>query len=188
MKKSEKLKGKAVAENRKKQYIRYAIAAAAIIVVLSLVVFYLFNPSVAKNGDTVMVYYTGSFENGTVFDSNVDGDPLIFQIGNGSVIAGFEEAVIGMSVNSTKTVHIPVDKAYGPRRDSLIHVVNRSNLPKDIEPVVGKVYTITRNSDGAVSRIRVTNVTADTVTIDENHLLAGQNLTFTIQLAGFYST
>ena len=100
--------------------------------------FYLFNPFVAKKGDTVMVYYTGTFENGTVFDSNLDRDPLIFTIGNKSVIPGFEEAVIGMAVNSTKTVHIPVDKAYGPHLDSLVHVVNRSRLPQDIEPVVRK--------------------------------------------------
>jgi len=187
MKKSEKLRGKVAAAERKKQYTRYVIFGAAAIIILSLIMFYLFNPSVAKTGDTVMVYYTGSYENGTVFDSNVDGDPLIFKIGNGSMIAGFEEAVIGMSVNATKTVHIPVEKAYGPHRDNLVHVMNRSALPNDIDPVVGQMYAITRETDGGVSRVLVTNVTAYTVTLDENHLLTGQNLTFTIRLAGFYN-
>jgi peptidylprolyl isomerase len=186
MKKSEKMKGKTAEANRKKQYTRYAIGAAAVIVVLIIAGFYLFNPTVAKNGDTVMIYYTGSYENGTVFDSNVDGDPIVFTIGNKSVIPGFEEAVIGMTVNSTKTVFIPVDKAYGPHLDSLVHVVNRSTWSPGVEPVVGNRYTVTRKTDGAVSHVLVTNVTNDTVTIDENHMLAGQNLTYTIRFAGFY--
>lgn len=185
MKKSEKLKGKAAVANRKKEYTRYAVVAAAVIVILIVAGFYLFNPSVAKNGDTVMVYYTGTFENGTIFDSNLGRAPLIFTIGNTSVIPGFEEAVIGMSVNSTKIVDIPVDKTYGPHLDSLILVVNRSTLPKDIEPVVGKFYTVQR-SDGAAAQVRIINVTNNTVTFDQNHLLAGQNLTYTIQFVGFY--
>ena len=133
-----------------------------------------------------MVYYTGTLENGTEFDNNLDRDPLIFTIGNNTVIPGFEEAVIGMTVNTTKTVHIPVEKAYGPHLDSLVQVVNRSNLPADITPGVGKFYTITRDADGAVARVQVINVTKDTVTLDSNHKLTGQNLTFTITLAGFY--
>lgn len=186
MKKSEKLKGKTAVSNQKKQYTRYAGAAAAVIVVLLIVGFYLFNPFVAKNGDTVMVYYTGTLANGTVFDSNVDGDPLIFTLGNNTVIAGFEEAVIGMTPNSTKTVNIPADKAYGPYREDLIQVINRSVLPSDIEPVVGHTYTIERKADGAVAYIRLLNFTNETLTIDQNHLLAGENLTFTIQFIGFY--
>jgi peptidylprolyl isomerase len=186
MRKSEKVKGKSAGENRKEIYTWYALGAAAIIVVLLIVGFYLFNPFVAKKGDTVVVYYTGTLENGTVFDSNIDRDPLIITIGNGNVIPGFEEAIIGMSVNATKTVYIPVEKAYGPHLDSLIHVVNRTNLPPDMEPEAGKFYTITRKADNAVARVLILNVTSDTVTLDENHMLAGQNLTFTLRFAGFY--
>lgn len=186
MKKSEKLKGKTAVSNQKKQYIRYAGAAAAVIVVLLIVGFYLFNPFAAKNGDTVMVYYTGTLANGTVFDSNVDGNPLIFTIGNHTVIAGLEEAVIGMTPNSTKTVNIPSDKAYGPYREDFIQVINRSALPSYIEPVVGHTYKVERNADGAISYIRLLNFTNETLTIDQNHLLAGENLTFTIQFIGFY--
>jgi peptidylprolyl isomerase len=186
MRKSEKVKGKSAGENREKIYTWYALGAAAIIVVLLIVGFYLFNPFVAKKGDTVVVYYTGTLENGTVFDSNIDRDPLIITIGNGNVIPGFEEAIIGMSVNATKTVYIPVEKAYGPHLDSLIHVVNRTNLPPDMEPEAGKFYTITRKADNAVARVLILNVTSDTVTLDENHMLAGQNLTFTLRFAGFY--
>ena len=88
MKKSEKLKGKTAVAERKKQYTRYAVAAAAVIVVLLIVGFYLFNPFVAKKGDTVMVYYTGTLENGTDLYSNLERDPLIFTIGNNTVIPG----------------------------------------------------------------------------------------------------
>jgi peptidylprolyl isomerase len=186
MKKSEKIKGKAAVAARKTQYTQYAIAAAAVVVIVLLVGFYLFNPFVAKNGDTVMVYYTGSLENGTVFDSNLDRDPLIFTIGNKTVIQGFEEALIGMAPNSTRTVNIPVDKAYGPYREDLVQVVNRSILPSDIEPVVGHTYSIHRKTDGTVAYIRLLDFTNDTLTIDQNHLLAGKNLTFTIQFIGFY--
>jgi len=186
MKKSEKLKGKAAVTERKKQYTRYAVAAAAAIVVLLIVGFFLFNPFVAKKGDSVMVYYTGTLENGTVFYSNLEQGTFNFTIGSNTAIPGFEEAVIGMTVNSTKTVNIPFDKAYGPRLDSLVHVMNRSELAKDMEPVVGNRYTITRKADGAVSRVEIVNVTNDTVTLDENHMLAGQNLSYTIHFAGFY--
>jgi peptidylprolyl isomerase len=187
MKRSEKLKGKNAAANRKKQYTRYAVAAVAVIIVLLVVGFYLFNPFAAKTGDTVMVYYTGAFTNGTVFDSNFDGDPLIFTIGNHTVIEGLEEAVIGMTPNSTKTVNIPVDKAYGPYREDLIQVINRSVLPGDIEPVIGRTYTVQRKADGAVTYIRLLNFTNETLTVDQNHLLAGENLTFTVQFIGFYN-
>ncbi len=185
MKKSEKLKGRAAVADRKRQITRYAVVAAAVIVVLLVIGLYFSSPSGVKNGDTVMVYYTGTFENGTVFDSNLDRDPLIFTIGNGTVIPGFEEALVGMAPNTTKTVNIPAEKAYGPYRGDLILVMNRTALPKDIEPVAGGLYTI-RRDDGAFARVRVLSVTNDTVTLDQNHLLAGQNLRYTIRFAGFY--
>jgi len=186
MKKSEKVKGKTAVLTRKKQYSLYAGVAVAVIVIILVAGFYLFNPFVAKNGDTVMVYYTGSFENGTVFYSNFDEDPLIFTLGNKTMIPGFEEAVIGMAPNTTKTVNVSFDKAYGPYRKDYVLVMNRSALPEDIEPVVGNYLSIQRREDGAVAKVRITKVTNDTVTLDQNHLLAGQNVTFTIRFAGFY--
>ncbi len=185
MKKSEKLKGKAAVATRKKQYTGYAVIAGAVIVILVLAVLFLSNPTVAKKGDTVMVFYTGTYENGTVFDSNLEREPLTFTIGNGNMIPGFEEAVIGMSVNSTNTVQIPAEKAYGPRLNSLVHVVNRTSLPADLEPLAGNYYSLTRSADDAVVRVLVLNVTNTTVTLDENHMLAGQDLTFTIRFVGF---
>jgi peptidylprolyl isomerase len=91
-----------------------------------------------------------------------------------------------MTSNSTKTVNIPADDAYGPYREDLIQVINRSVLRGDIEPVIGRTYTVQRKSDDTVAYIRLLNFTDETLTVDQNHILAGENLTFTIQFTGFY--
>lgn len=182
MKKSEKVKGKEAVAVRKKKMTQYAIGIVVVLIVIAAIAFYVFNPFVAKSGDTVAVYYTGSLDDGTVFDSNTNATPLVFTIGKGTVIPGFEEAVIGMAPNTTKTVHIPVAKAYGPYDESLVHTVNRSSI--DIEnPVVGERYSVRRTSDNAVAYIKIINITPTTYTLDENHELAGKDLTFTITLA-----
>jgi peptidylprolyl isomerase len=183
MKKSEKIKGKERVAGKKKQTMLIAAAAIVIIIIGAVSWFLFFNPSVARPGDTVSVYYTGTLDDGTVFDSNMNGSPLIFTLGKGFVIPGFDEAVTDMSQNTTKTVHIPSEKAYGTFNAKLIQVINRSAFPNNIVPIVGEGYTIRRN-DGAVSYVKIINVTKDTITVDENHELAGKDLTFTITLAG----
>ena len=140
------------------------------------------SPVVANTGDTVSVYYTGTLDDGTVFDTNVNVTPLTFILGKGTVITGFEEAVAGMAVNDLKTVKIPPEKAYGTYNSSLVHVLNRSALPANMTPVAGQYYSIKRTTDGTVSVIKIINVTPTTITWDENHELAGKNLTFTIQI------
>jgi peptidylprolyl isomerase len=104
----------------------------------------MFNPFVAKSGDTVDVFYTGTLDNGTVFDTNVNTTPLTFTVGKGMVIPGFEEAVIGMAVNEVKTVWIPPEKAYGSYNSSLIQTLNRSAFPADTTSFVGQFYSIRR--------------------------------------------
>jgi peptidylprolyl isomerase len=121
-------------------------------------------------------------ENGTVFNSNVNGTPLTFILGNASVIEGFRDAVTGMMVNEEKTVTIPYDKAYGPYNSSLVRVVPRMGTLGNKTFIVGQTYTIRRTSDNALSVVKILNVTRDTVTWDENNLLAGQNLTYRIKL------
>jgi peptidylprolyl isomerase len=182
MKKSEKVKGKEAVVARKKLYPKLAMIGAAGILVLIIGGYVLLNPSGAKSGDMVTVEYTGSLPDGTVFDSNVNQTPLTFIVGQGRVIKGFEEGVIGMEQGQTKTVNIPVDKAYGPYNDALVHVVNRSTLPDDVKPEIGNLLTITRKTDGAVARVKIINVTPTTITWDENHELAGKDLVFTIRL------
>lgn len=185
MKKSEKIKGKEAVAARKKRHARYGIIAVAgiiVIIIIAVFGFVLFNPFVAKVGDTVSVYYTGKLDDGSVFDTNVNSTPLVFTLGKGMIIPGFQEAVSGMAVNDEKTVRIPSEKAYGSYNSSLVHIVNRSALPVNMTPVVGQFYTIRNTVDGSASVVKIINVTPSTITLDENHELVGRNLTFSIKL------
>ncbi|NOR78361.1 MAG: peptidylprolyl isomerase [Methanophagales archaeon] len=135
----------------------------------------------AKIGDTVKVHYTGKFGDGMVFDTSIDDEPLEFRIGESQVIPGFEEAVVGMNPGESKTVNIPVDKAYGPHRDDLVQVVDRKQLPTSVKPEIGQPLE-GRQPDGEIVVATVTDVTESRVTLDANHPLAGKSLTFEIQL------
>ena len=183
MKKSEKLKGKQVVALKKKKQLQYGMLAGAGVIIIAVLLLVIFNPFVAKAGDTVNIYYTGTLDDGTIFDSNINGSPLTFTVGKGMVIPGFEEAVIGMAVNNEKTVRIPPEKAYGLYNASFIHVINRTAFPSNLTPVVGQYYSVRSTLDGSESSVKVINVTAATITLDANHALAGQNLTFSIRLA-----
>lgn len=137
----------------------------------------------AKSGDTVAVHYTGRLENGTVFDTSREGEPIEFQLGSGTVIEGFEEAVTGMEVGEQREVRIAAEDAYGQRREELRVDVARDQLPDGIEPEVGQMLAVQVTPDQqAVARI--TNVQDDSVTLDLNHPLAGEALVFDIELVG----
>lgn len=135
----------------------------------------------AKQGDDVKVHYTGRLEDGTVFDSSQDRDPLEFTLGEGQVIPGFEEAVQGMGEGESKTTTIAADEAYGPRRDDLILPVERDRFPEDVDPEVGQPLQMQTN-DGQVVQVVVQEIKDGTVMLDANHPLAGQDLTFDIEL------
>ena len=139
------------------------------------------NAAQAKNGDTVQVNYTGKLADGTVFDSSVGREPLEFTLGEGQVIPGFEKAVFGMKVGEKKTVTIPVDEAYGPRRDDMVGELPREKLPSDLTPEVGQQLIMAR-PDGEKTIVTITSVSDNTVMIDANHPLAGKDLTFEIEL------
>lgn len=134
-----------------------------------------------KNGDTVLVHYTGKLADGTVFDTSRDRMPLRFTLGKGQLIEGFEKAVIGMNEGEKKTVVIAPAEAYGPRHDEAVVEMERKNLPTDFEPKVGQRLELTQE-DNANILVTVTAVTPDTITIDANHPLAGKDLTFEIEL------
>jgi len=135
----------------------------------------------AKSGDTVKIHYTGTLDDGSEFDSSAGREPLEFSLGAGQVIAGFDSAVDGMTVGDSKTVTIPADKAYGERHEQLIQQVPKTALPDDMKPEVG-MQLQSQSPDGQVMNLIVSEVADDTVTVDGNHPLAGQALTFAIEL------
>jgi peptidylprolyl isomerase len=134
----------------------------------------------ANTGDTVRVHYTGRLEDGSVFDSSAGRDPLEFRLGGGEVIPGFEEAVTGMAPGEERRVTIPADEAYGPRREELVLVVSRAELPAELEPEVGQQLQMSQ--DGQDFVVTISDVTEQDVVLDANHPLAGEDLTFELQL------
>ena len=137
--------------------------------------------SEAKNGDTVLVHYKGTLKDGSVFDESTGREPLQFQLGASQVIPGFENSVIGMSPGESTKVELSVDDAYGPRRDELIVSVPRTDLPENIDPQVGQSLEV-RLPDGGTLPVKVTEASESEITLDGNHPLAGEDLTFELTL------
>lgn len=133
-----------------------------------------------ENGKTVKVHYKGTLADGEVFDSSEGRDPLEFEIGSGQVIPGFETAIVEMAAGETKTITIACDDAYGPPRDNMVGEVPRDKMPDDMELEVGMMLEM--HSDNGVMPCRITAVGEESVTIDANHPLAGQDLTFELTL------
>lgn len=132
------------------------------------------------NGKTVKVHYTGTLEDGTVFDSSQERDPIEFEIGAGTVIPGFEEAIKEMAVEETKTITIPSAEAYGEYREDMCGDFPRDQLPDEITPEVGMVLEM-QTPEGDMP-VRITALEDETLTLDANHPLAGQDLTFELTL------
>jgi len=137
--------------------------------------------SQVKNGDTVKVHYTGKLENGKVFDTSEDRQPREFTLGSGKIVPGFEKGIIGMEVGEAKTITVPPEEAYGPRRNELIVDVEKTDLPENITPAIGKQLQI-RQKDGNPIKVTITDMNEDTVTLDANHPLAGNTLFFDVEL------
>jgi peptidylprolyl isomerase len=134
----------------------------------------------AKPGDRVRVHYTGMLDDGSEFDSSVHREPMEFTLGSGSVIAGFDAAVQGMAPGESKTVRIPVEAAYGPHDDAMVREIDRASIPDDIALEEGMQLQATGPKGTIV--FTVVGLSESTVTLDANHPLAGQNLTFDIEL------
>ena len=135
----------------------------------------------AQVGDMVKVHYTGRLTDGTTFDTSLERDPLEFTLGEGELIAGFEQAVLGMAAGESKTTTIPAAQAYGPHHAERMIDVERHHLPSDLQPEIGQQLQMTR-PDGTTLSVMVTTVTETQVTLDANHPLAGQDLIFDITL------
>ncbi|HEX7005098.1 MAG TPA: peptidylprolyl isomerase [Trueperaceae bacterium] len=137
----------------------------------------------AQAGKVVRVHYTGKLDDGTVFDSSEGREPLEFTLGSGQVIAGFDQAVDGMTVGETRSARIPAADAYGQRRDDLMLEVDREQIPEGIELAVGTQLQL-QQQDGQAVPVTVAELDSDSVTLDANHPLAGQDLIFELELVG----
>ena len=137
--------------------------------------------SQAESGNTVKVHYTGTLADGTAFDSSRGSDPLEVTLGSGSVIAGFEQALMGMSVGESKTVTIGAAEAYGEHHADRVHEVEREKMPDDIDLQVGVILEAV-GAGGVPLPVQIAGLTETMVTLDFNHPLAGQDLTFELEL------
>ena len=137
--------------------------------------------STAKKGNKVKVHYKGYFEDGTIFDSSENKDPLEFTLGKNMVISGFEDAVVGLDEGQSTTVTLEPENAYGQYRDDLIVSVNKSQFPQDTDPELGMQVQV-QTQDGHVHHFTIKDIQDDDVTLDGNHPLAGETLKFDLEL------
>ena len=135
----------------------------------------------AKVGDTVRVRYTGSLEDGTVFGSSPEQEPLEVIIGKQNVLPSFEEAVVGMNEGDTKTFSIQPDDAFGQHKKDLVFSVERSQMPSEIDLQLGRVLRV-ESDTGKNYDVTVTDIDDEKVTLDGNHPLAGKVLNFEVEL------
>lgn len=134
-----------------------------------------------KSGDTVKVHYHGKLTNGETFDTSEGRDPLQFTVGAGQVIKGFDDALINMTVGEKKTVQIPVEEAYGDRRDDMVVEYPRQEFPAEMNPEVGMQLNMSDNQ-GNNFPVVITEVQDELVILDANHPLAGKDLIFDLEV------
>ncbi|MDF4202885.1 peptidylprolyl isomerase [Maribacter sp. SA7] len=137
--------------------------------------------SKVKADSQVKVHYTGKLSNGQTFDSSVGREPLDVKLGQGSLIPAFEKGLLDMEVNDKKTIVIAKEDAYGEKQKELFQTVQKSDLPADMEPKVDMALMAT-NADGSERQLRVAEVNENDIVVDANHPLAGEDLTFELEL------
>ena len=137
--------------------------------------------SKVKEGDNISLHYTGTLDDGTVFDSSEGREPLSFTVGSGEVIQGFDEGVRDMEVGETRDVQIAPEQAYGEYYEELVRVVPRQAFPEGMTPDIGMTLELELPS-GQSLPVRIIDVEGDEITLDANHLLAGETLNFKIHI------
>ncbi len=135
----------------------------------------------AKKGDKVKVHFTGKTVDGNVFASSTEQEPLEFELGGGALLPGVEQAVEGMEKGDKKDVTLPPEESFGERHDELVIMVERSQFPEDFQPEIGLEFEVPQ-PDGSSAYFKVLEVGEDKVKLDGNHPLAGQTLTFELEL------
>jgi peptidylprolyl isomerase len=133
-----------------------------------------------KTGDMVTVHYTGKFENQQVFDSSKEREPLEFKVGDGQIIVGVEQAVIGMSIGELKTIQLNPSDAYGERREDLISTIEKKYLKSQMNPEPGQQWMIGDSQDPTI--VTIIDVDQEHITLDANHPLAGKVLIFDLEV------
>lgn len=136
---------------------------------------------VIEQNDQVTLHYTGTLDSGEQFDSSEGKQPLTFEVGGGQVIPGFDKAVLGMKVDESKKFTIPSAEAYGDVNEELVYEIPKTALPDTIKPEAG-MRLVSNLEDGRQIPVTVTAVSEENITLDANHPLAGQNLTFDIKI------
>lgn len=134
-----------------------------------------------KSGDTIKVHYHGKLTTGETFDSSEGREPLEFKVGSGMVIKGFDDGVTGMAIGEKKTIHIPVDEAYGPKNPDMIIPMPKERFPADMTIEVGMPLGMS-DQHGQQFQVVVTEIQDTVVMLDANHPLAGQDLIFDLEL------
>ena len=140
-----------------------------------------------ENGMFVSVHYKGTLQNGDVFDTSEDRNPLEVQMGAGQLSPGLEKALAGMSLNEKKVLTIEPEEAYGHVDKSLTHSVPKSDVPPEINPEVGQIVALT-SPEGQQVPAQIIEVDDEKVVLDLNHPLAGETLTFDIEVVGISKT
>lgn len=134
-----------------------------------------------KENNTVKVNYTGKLSDGQVFDSSEGKEPLEFTLGQGQIIPGFEKGLLNMKLNEKKTITIPKEEAYGDVNEALKQEVKKTELPQEIQPEVG-MGLVSKTPDGREMNLRVVEVNDDSIVVDGNHPLAGEELIFDLEV------
>lgn len=133
-----------------------------------------------RSGDTVRVHYTGRLDDGRVFASSKAQEPLELTVGEGALLPTVEETLTRMQPGEERTVTVPAAAAFGPHKPELVLAVDRADFPEDIQPAVGQALHVRQGDELVV--VRIADVSDEQVTIDANHPLAGENLTFDLEL------
>jgi peptidylprolyl isomerase len=135
----------------------------------------------AKSGNQVKVHYHGRLQDGTTFDSSEGRSPLEFEVGAGQVIKGFDDGVLGMKEGDKKTIHIPVEDAYGEKSEDMVIEFPRDQFPPDMKPEIGMQLNL-RGQDGRNFPVVISEVKNEFIVLDGNHPLAGKDLIFDIEM------
>ena len=134
----------------------------------------------AQVGDKVSVHYVGKLNDGRVFDSSKEREPLEFTVGSDQLISGFDTALVGMKEGGQKVVVLPPDQAYGEHDPELVKEVDKKYFPPHLHPEAGQSLRLGEGPEATI--VTITSVDKDTVVLDANHPLAGSVLTFEIEL------